>query len=167
MSCIYLLDANIFIEAKNTYYGFDTVPAFWKWLDLEQQNGQLASIEPIRDELLKGKDELADWATVRKEAGWFLPVWDEPTQLCFTQIANWVINEPYYPRAIADFLDIGDSWLIAKALTLDATIVTHETLQLDCRRRVKIPNVCRAFGIAYMDVFDLIRQSGVKFDTVF
>ena len=25
----YLLDANVFIEAKNRYYGFDFCPAFW------------------------------------------------------------------------------------------------------------------------------------------
>ncbi len=26
---MYLLDANVFIDAKNRYYGFDIVPAFW------------------------------------------------------------------------------------------------------------------------------------------
>ncbi len=29
---MYLLDANVFIDAKNRYYGFDIVPAFWDWL---------------------------------------------------------------------------------------------------------------------------------------
>ncbi len=28
----YLLDANVFIEAKNRHYGFDFCPAFWDWL---------------------------------------------------------------------------------------------------------------------------------------
>ena len=28
----YLLDANVFIQAKNLYYGFDFCPAFWEWL---------------------------------------------------------------------------------------------------------------------------------------
>ncbi|ASC73377.1 hypothetical protein XM38_043420 [Halomicronema hongdechloris C2206] len=32
----YLLDTNIFIQAKNDYYGFDLCPGFWAWL--EQQN---------------------------------------------------------------------------------------------------------------------------------
>lgn len=30
---MYLLDANVFIEAKNRYYGFDLAPGFWDWLD--------------------------------------------------------------------------------------------------------------------------------------
>lgn len=29
----YLLDANVFITAKNLHYGFDFCPAFWDWLD--------------------------------------------------------------------------------------------------------------------------------------
>jgi len=29
----YLLDTNVFIEAKNRYYGFGFCPAFWDWID--------------------------------------------------------------------------------------------------------------------------------------
>jgi hypothetical protein len=28
----YLLDANVFIQAKNLHYGFDFCPGFWDWL---------------------------------------------------------------------------------------------------------------------------------------
>ena len=28
----YLLDSNVFIQAKNCHYGFDFCPAFWDWL---------------------------------------------------------------------------------------------------------------------------------------
>ena len=27
---VYLLDANVFIQAKNLHYGFDFCPAFWE-----------------------------------------------------------------------------------------------------------------------------------------
>lgn len=30
----YLLDTNVLIAAKNTYYGFDFCTAFWDWLDV-------------------------------------------------------------------------------------------------------------------------------------
>jgi hypothetical protein len=37
----YLLDANVFIQAKNLHYGFDFCPAFWAWLiDLRGRHGQ-------------------------------------------------------------------------------------------------------------------------------
>ncbi len=28
----YLLDANVFIQAKRLYYGFDFCPGFWDWI---------------------------------------------------------------------------------------------------------------------------------------
>lgn len=28
----YLLDANVFMDAKNRHYGLDLCPAFWDWL---------------------------------------------------------------------------------------------------------------------------------------
>lgn len=41
----YLLDANIFIQAKNLQYGFDFCPAFWDWLDeqFETENPSIPS----------------------------------------------------------------------------------------------------------------------------
>ena len=56
----YLLDADVFIRAKNLHYGFDFCPAFWDWLIQQSQGGQVYSIEKVGDELLAGDDELAD-----------------------------------------------------------------------------------------------------------
>ena len=55
----YLLDANVFIEAKNRHYGFDFCPAFWDWLVAQNQAGKVASVEKVADELRVGKDDLA------------------------------------------------------------------------------------------------------------
>jgi hypothetical protein len=35
----YLLDANVFIQAKNLHYGIDFCPAFWDWLEREGARG--------------------------------------------------------------------------------------------------------------------------------
>ena len=61
-----LLDANVFITAKNTYYGLDIVPAFWSWLEDQALAGTLASTDLIYEELKNGGDDLADWAKERK-----------------------------------------------------------------------------------------------------
>ena len=47
----YLLDANVFIQAKNLHYGFDFCPAFWDWLVEQNRVGKVASIEKVADEL--------------------------------------------------------------------------------------------------------------------
>ena len=55
----YLLDSNIFIQAKNLHYGFDFCPAFWDWLVQGKEQGSVLSIERVGTELISGDDELA------------------------------------------------------------------------------------------------------------
>ncbi len=62
-----LLDANVFIEAKNRYYGFDLVPAFWTWLEDQAESGEIGSTDMIYDELKDGGDDLAAWVKDRRE----------------------------------------------------------------------------------------------------
>ena len=163
MKHMHLLDANVFIEAKNFYYGFDTFPGFWQWLDDEQADRQLGSIKPIRDELLKGNDDLSAWIEERKDSGWFLPVDDVETQRNFAEIATWVMAQPFKEVAKAEFLSGADPWLIAKAKAIGATVVTHEIFDAQSRKKVKIPNVCRAFTVPCINIFDLLRQTGATF----
>jgi hypothetical protein len=40
----YLLDANVFISAKNLHYGLDFCPAFWQWLDDRNLAGTVFSV---------------------------------------------------------------------------------------------------------------------------
>lgn len=56
----FLLDTNVFIEAKNRYYAFDICPGFWDWMDAVC-DGDVASIVSVRDEMTGGNDELANW----------------------------------------------------------------------------------------------------------
>lgn len=160
---MYLLDANVFIEAKNFYYRFDTFPGFWEWLDVEKAKGHLGSIQPICNELLKGNDELATWIKEKKDSGWFLPVDNIETQHNLAQVASWVMSQPFKEAAKAEFLSVGDPWLIAKAKVLGATVVTQETFDAQNMKKVKIPNVCRAFTVPYINTFDLLRQTGATF----
>jgi hypothetical protein len=55
----YLLDTDVFIQAKNLHYGFDFCPAFWAWIDQAYAAGTAFSIEKVGDELQAGGDELA------------------------------------------------------------------------------------------------------------
>ncbi len=53
-----LLDANVFIQAKNLHYGFDFCPAFWDWLAEQNRAGKIMSIEKVAYEPHAGEDEL-------------------------------------------------------------------------------------------------------------
>ena len=69
----YLLDANVFIQAKNLHYGLDFCPAFWDWLIQGNAASQVFSIEKVGDEIQAVADKLADWATGRGDAFFLKP----------------------------------------------------------------------------------------------
>lgn len=59
----YLLDANVFMQAKNQYYGFDFCPGFWEWLVTHNVTSLVYSIEKVGDEIAAGTDEIASPST--------------------------------------------------------------------------------------------------------
>ncbi len=157
----YCLDANTLIEGKNIHYGMDFCPAFWDMIDNETATGRLFSITMIADELIKGTDALADWAKVRKGSAFFIDTDDEDTQKAFALIANYVVAN-YSEEEARKFLEVADPWLIAKCMTSDAILVTKEVYAPHAKK-VKIPNICKVFGVSYVQTHEAIRSLGVKF----
>lgn len=164
----YLLDANIFIQAKNIEYPFDVFPGFWDWIDRDLTAKNISSIKPIYTELVSGNDELAEWIKKYDSSQYFLPVDDKMTQEKYAEIANWV----YSPKSIFkntakdEFLSVADSWLIAKAVTDRSTIVTQERYDANCKKRILIPNVCEVFDIEWIDTIELLRRLNVTFGMI-
>lgn len=160
---MYLLDANVFIQAKNFYYGFDIAPTFWEWLDEQQEKELIASIQPVYDELVAGEDELAEWAKERKDSGWFIDISDKDTQNKLGIVAKWTMGSHFKESAKIEFLSVPDSILVAKGLSSNCTIVTHESLyDPNIKKKIKIPNACKNFGINYISTFELLRILGAK-----
>jgi len=156
----YLLDANIFIEAKRRHYGMDFCPAFWEWLSEQNTAGLVFSIEKVRDELRAGSDELADWAVARGVA-FFLPP-DEPLIGSLAAIAEWVGGQNYRPAAVSAFLEDPDYYLLAHAHAHGFILVTHE-VPSDGTRQVKIPNVAIGMKVKCMSPFEMLRLERARF----
>lgn len=160
---MYLFDANVFIEAKNRYYAFDICPGFWEWMDFIVTKGQVFSIGMVCDELMKGNDELAEWAKARKDAEWFLDVSDKPTQDTFAAIAAGVQAGHFKDPAKAKFLSGADPWLVAKGFNIGGTVVTHETHDPHAKKKVPLPNICEQYGVNFTDSFDVLRKLSASF----
>lgn len=152
----YLLDANTYIQAKLQYYGMDFCPAYWDWLDARFVAGEVGSIEFIGKELKDGDDDLAKWAKARKEH--FIKHEDDATQEVYAEIANFVMEQDYNAAERDRFLEKGDPWLISKAKTLGATLVTQEATVSPGSKKVKIPNICVEFGVRSITTFDMLRE---------
>lgn len=122
----YLLDANVFIQAKNFHYGFDFCPAFWDWLVASNQRGLVYSIEKVGDELEAGSDELATWAAQRGNAFFIEP--NAATLPALGRVSAWASapGQAYEPGAINTFLQVADYYLIAQSLARGDIVVSHE-----------------------------------------
>lgn len=155
----YLLDTNVFIEAKNAYYGFDFAPGFWAWIDREHANGNVYSIEMVRDELIGGDDELADWAK-NKDQAFFLPP-DETMLPSLATIAGWARSGQYEGAAANTFLGAADYYLVAHAHAHRFDVVTLEKVSTSTKR-IKIPDACIAHGVKTMNTFALLHREKAR-----
>ena len=70
----YLLDANVFIAAKNLYCGLDFCPAFWDRLVAGNESQRVFSVENVGDAVQAVGDELSEWAAARGNGFFLLPV---------------------------------------------------------------------------------------------
>lgn len=51
----FLLDSDVFIAAKNSYYAFAICPGFWKSLIHHHEKKRVFSIDQVRREILAGR----------------------------------------------------------------------------------------------------------------
>lgn len=157
---MYLLDSNVFIEAKNRYYAFDLVPGFWEWLDSASDAGVIGSIDQVRHELTRGTDDLSKWASGRPDV--FRPA-DELVVKKLAELSVWANGAGYTSAAVSEFLSVADYYLVAHAAAYGDTVVTHEQPQAAAKKRILIPNACIAMGVKYCDTFTMLRSGSVQF----
>ncbi|MBN1235997.1 MAG: DUF4411 family protein [Methanotrichaceae archaeon] len=158
----YVLDANVFIEAARRYYAFDIAPRFWKLLIDQADNSFVLSIDHVKVELEKGKDELAKWAK-NDFHECFISTEDDEVIAAYRRIMIWSQGQAQFTDAAkAEFASVADGWLVAYALAKGCIVVTLEQFDANIRRRVKVPNACQAFGVKYVDTFQMMRELGVR-----
>lgn len=156
----YLLDANVFIQAKNLHYGLDFCPAFWHWLIDNNHAGRVFSLDKVADEISAGADELTDWMQ-QQGNGLFLKT-DSRTAAQFGQVSAWATSQQYEPVAINTFFQIADFYLVAHALAGVYTVVTHEVPSMS-RKRIKIPDACIGLDLRCMTPYEMLRREKARF----
>ncbi len=156
----YLLDADVFIRAKNLHYGLDFCPAFWEWLVAENAAEKLFSIEKVGDEVQAVADELSTWAAER-DASFFLRP-DADVFPALAAVSTWAGGQRYEPAAVNTFLQVADYYLVSQALAGRHTVVTHEVPSASTRK-IKIPDACIGLKIKCMTPFEMLRRERARF----
>lgn len=156
----YLLDADVFIRAKNLHYGMDFCPAFWDWLTDQHGTGRVFSVEKVGDEVQAINDDLSDWAASRGPAFFLRP--DAAVFPALAIVSSWAESQRYEPSAVATFLQVADYYLVAHAHAGEHTVVTHE-IPAASPRKIKIPDACIGLGIKCVTPFEMLRRERARF----
>lgn len=154
---LYLLDANVLIDANRDYYTISRVPEFWEWLVHVGESDLVKLPLEIYEEVKDGKDDLATWAKDGNIEAALL--FGEEVDV---SLVSKVINEGYATDLTDDEVEkIGrDPFLIAYALVDSGercVVTTEASKPKRIRANRHLPDVCSDFGLACCNTFELVR----------
>lgn len=155
---LYLVDANVLIDANRDYYPLDRVPEFWDWLLHHAGLGNLKIPLEIYEEIVDGEGALVDWllqGEVRSSL-----VFDEDVD---PTLVTTVLASGYAPDLSDDELvTVGrDPFLVAYAAVdpVNRCVVTTEVSKPSrVRANRHVPDVCTANGVESCNTFGLTRR---------
>lgn len=155
---LYLLDANVLIDANRDYYPMARVPEFWEWLTHVAAAGHVKIPVEIYEEIEDGEDELGKWARDDgiKEV---LLLKEEVT----ASMVSRVTDEGYALDLTDDEVEkVGrDPFLIAYALadSGERCVVTTEVSKPTRQRGNRhVPDVCVQLDVRCCDPFTFLRN---------
>lgn len=154
---LYLLDANVLIDADRDYYPLERVPQFWSWLDRAAAVGNLKVPREIYDEITAGSGDLVTWlkqSHIKQDL-----VLDEDPD---PALVDRVVSTGYAPDlSDLELNEVGrDPFLIAYALAKpdQRWVITNEASKPSRQRANRhIPDVCDTVHVQCENTFFLIR----------
>ena len=160
MPGIYCLDANVLIEAWNSYYSPELCPTYWQVLERLGKANQIFLPEIVSDEITRTQDKLSEWLAgsgirIRKNTS--------GSGLALSKIYR---ADERHERLVDNIRgrSLADPWVIAHALETGACVVTKEKLTVEPdAKRIRIPDVCRNMGVPCITDFDFLKETSVSF----
>ena len=163
---IYLLDADVLINAERDYYPRKRVPEFWEWLLHHAESGTVKTLKRISSGLKqtpspgRPEDPLSEWIRAHEASLTIGP----PSQVAVLRV--W--TDGYQQGSSALHLPSvdDDAFLIAAALTApgERTVVTMEKRSNKTGLNRRIPQVCDIVGVNCIDTFRFIRELDFRTD---
>ena len=159
----YLIDANVFIQAKNFHYRFEFCQGFWQWLNEAHHAGLVFSIDKVRQEINDGdeNDQVRLWANDLPESFFIADTHDIAVMQAYRQVMQWNVSNNHYRQQAKDEFarfDKADAFLIATAKAHDFVVVTHEASKPESKKRVLIPDAGNEFNVKSIMIYDLLSQ---------
>jgi len=159
----YVLDANVFVQAKNLHYQFGFCGGFWDWI-LDGHNKDLFfSCKKVHAELMEANedDEAKIWCKGVPSSFFLEDVKDGKVMAVYAEVMTWAHDsEHYLPAAKAEFAQekVADAFLLSVALALGHTIVTQEKPNPARRNKIPLPDAAAAFQVPTIYIYDLLAK---------
>lgn len=161
----YLLDTNFFIQSHRMSNSLDVAVSFWNKVKELADSGRLVSIDKVKKEIYGSEDQLEAWCVGNLPDDFFQDT--SGVLVSYARIAAWAVskNFQYKPQALQTFLDAdeADAWLVAYALEHNLKIVTNEVSAPLSKNSIKIPDVCIAFGVPFLNPMQMFREMGERY----
>ncbi len=119
-------------------------------------------MEAVYDEITAGSGDLVTWAKDSALDGFWIP--DTAESIAATAgLATWAADSarPFKQSAVDEFMASADLRLAAQASALGATVVTRETTDPGCKKRVKLPDAAKAVGVLCIQPFVAYERLGL------
>jgi predicted nucleic acid-binding protein len=156
----FCLDANVLIEAWNKYYSPDLCADYWKLLNEFGEKNIIFLPSMVYNEITRTEDKLSKWLKQSKIPK--LEITEKVTN-CLQEIYD---KDPKHETLVDNTKgrSIADPWVIAHAMSENATVVTkEEKVTASNTTKIKIPNVCESMNIKYINDFQMIRELKITF----
>ncbi len=153
---VYCLDSNALIEPWNKYYTMENCAEYWEIIDRLALQGRVFCTLEVKHEIAKIDDSLAHWVEQRPY------LFREESAQANANIRQILAQ---FPRLIdsSKGRSMADPWVVAHAMAEGAVVVTKEFPTPTDANKIKIPNVCEAFGVEWMSDFQFNNELGIKF----
>jgi hypothetical protein len=157
---LYLLDANVLIDAARDYYPMDMVPEFWDWMQFQGEQGIVKVPLEIYEEVAEGRGEMPEWLRTEPVKRALMLQEDVDPALVARLVAEGYATD----LTESEVATIGrDPFLMAYALTAPGErciVTTENSAPSRQRQNRKLPDVCRGFTISVCHTFEFVRRLG-------
>ena len=163
---LYLLDANVLIDADRDYYPIDRVPEFWDWLLNQAAQGRaLMPVETYEEVVLPRSTNpglLENWLIDNRNEMVLDEAVDPALVVKVTELGYAV------DLSDEDIEKIGrDPFLIAYALADSSNrvvVTTEHSRPSRTRANRHVPDVCQDFGIRSINTFEFNQELDFRTD---
>lgn len=158
----YIIDSSSLIEL-NRHNPMDIYLTVWKKIASLIEKKSLVAPKEVLYEIKLGDDQLTDWVNQQKD--FFV----EPTPQQINLVQEILVKYPTIVKS--DRRYDADPWIIALAIEkiinpqktlihIKKTVITEEKLR---GNKIKIPLICREYGIDCIDILKMFKIEGWTF----